>query len=220
MIDLPDFNNAFDYENGFYLSTNATRMGKLLAHLELFKMTNHLPGAIVECGVFKGASLARFAIFRNLFSIPLSRKIVGFDIFGTFPETDFEQDKENRERFIGAAGDQSISTEQMMQVMENNDCATNVELVKGDICKTIPEYIETHPEFRISLLNLDVDIYEPSVAILENLYPRIVQGGVLILDDYAEWPGETKAVDDYFKDQGVVIRKFPYCQFPSYIIKE
>ncbi len=49
------------------------------------------------------------------------------------------------------------------------------------------------------------------------MYPRIVKGGILILDDYGEWPGETKAVNDYFKDQDVTIQKFPFYQFPSYI---
>ncbi|MBU3915368.1 TylF/MycF family methyltransferase [bacterium] len=220
MIELPDFKKCFEHENGFYLTTDVTRLGKVLAHYELFMMVNELPGAVVECGVFKGASIARFATFRHLFSIAQSKKIIGFDTFGTFPETMFEDDKKDRDRFIGAAGDQSISEEQMMTVLKHKKCDENVELVKGDICLTVPEYVKKHPELRISLLNLDTDIYEPSVTILEYLYPRIVKGGILILDDYAEWPGETKAVDDYFKDQNVIIQKFPFCQFPSYIIKE
>ena len=219
MIDLPDFKKSFEYENGYYLTADITRMGKLLAHYELFKLANHLNGAIVECGVFKGASLARFAMFRSLFGIELSKKIIGFDIFGVYPETAFEADKQERERYISNAGDQSITEEQLMKVLEHKNCAKNVELVKGDICQTVPQYVEEHPELRISMLNLDTDIYEPSVTILEFLYPRIVKGGILILDDYGEWAGETKAVDDYFKDQGVTIQQFPFCQFPSYVIK-
>ena len=44
-------------------------------------MTMDVPGAIVECGVFKGTSLARFAMFRELFGNTFSKKIIGFDIF-------------------------------------------------------------------------------------------------------------------------------------------
>ena len=67
MIELPDFSQTFTYENNFYLSCSPERIGKLLAHYELYKLTRDLPGAMVECGVFKGASLARFSMFRDLF---------------------------------------------------------------------------------------------------------------------------------------------------------
>ena len=83
----------------------------------------------------------------------------------------------------------------------------------------IPAYLEKHPELKISLLNLDTDIYEPAVVILKYLYPRIVQGGILILDDYGVFPGETQAVDEYFVDHNIIIQKLPFCMTPSYIIK-
>ena len=59
MINLPDFSKAFEYENNFYLSCDNSRIAKLLAHYELYKMVVNIPGAIVECGVFKGTSLTR-----------------------------------------------------------------------------------------------------------------------------------------------------------------
>ena len=72
MIPLPDFEKSFDYENNFYLSCDVTRISKILAHYELFKLVNQVPGAIVECGVLKGASFSRFAMFREIFSNPFS----------------------------------------------------------------------------------------------------------------------------------------------------
>jgi len=72
-----------------------------------------------------------------------------------------------------------------------------------------------HPDpYEISLLNLDTDVYEPAVTILENLYPRIVKGGILILDDYGIFPGETKAAEEYFKDKKVEIKKFSFSTPP------
>ena len=193
MIELPDFDLAFEYENNFYLSCNPTRIGKILAHYELYKMVKDIPGSLVECGIFKGTSLVRFATFRDLFSNSYSKKIIGFDIFGKFPETEFEQDKAPRNRFIDNAGQESISKEQLLNVLAKKRLEKNVELIEGDILKTVPNYLEEHPELKISLLNLDTDIYEPAVVILEKLYPRIVKGGILILDDYGIFPGETKA---------------------------
>lgn len=52
LIKLPDFKKSFDYENGFYLTCDITRISKILAHYELFKMVLNVPGAIVEGGGF------------------------------------------------------------------------------------------------------------------------------------------------------------------------
>ena len=220
MIKLPDFSKAFEYENNFYLSCDVTRISKILAHYELYKMASDIPGAIVECGVFKGNSLARFAIFRDLFGNPFSKKIIGFDTFGRFPKTKFAQDKEFRKQLINTAGVQSISKEQLVRVLKHKGISKHVELVKGDITKTVPRYADSHPALRISLLNIDTDIYEPVVTILKYLYPRVVKGGVVIFDDYGVFPGETKAVEEYFKDKNIKIRKLGFSMTPSYIIKQ
>jgi hypothetical protein len=177
MINLPDFSKAFEYENNFYLSCDNSRIAKLLAHYELYKMVVNIPGAIVECGVFKGTSLTRFATFRDLFSNSHAKKIIGFDIYGKFPETNFQEDKVPRQRFIDSAGEESIAVEQLTEVLKIKGVDKNVELVKGDILKTVPNYVNDHPELKISLLNLDTDIYEPASVILELLFPRIVRGG-------------------------------------------
>jgi len=220
MIKLPDFSKSFEYENSFYLSCDITRISKIIAHYELYKMTLSLAGAIVECGVFKGASLVRFAVFRELLQNPFSKKIIAFDTFSKFPESNFANDKRLRQRFVDEAGDESISKEQLWKVLNNKGINKSIELIEGNIIDTVPSYLEEHPELRISLLNLDTDIYEPAVTILEELYPRIVRGGVLLLDDYGTFPGETKAVDEYFKNMDVKIRKFLFCMTPCYIVKQ
>lgn len=220
MIKLPDFSKSFEYENNFYLSCDNSRLSKVFAHYELFKMIKDLPGSIIECGVYKGASFVRFAGLRNLFENSFSRKLIGFDVFGKFPETKYEKDKKYRKNLVEVSGEQSISKEQLLKVLKNKGADKNIELIKGNIVKTVPEYLEKNPHLKISLLNLDTDIYEPSVVILEYFWPRIVKGGVLILDDYGVFPGETEAVDEYFKDKNVKVMKFPFAKTPCYIIKD
>ena len=219
MISLPDFEKAFEYENNFYLSCDITRISKILSHYEIYKMIKEVPGEIVECGVFKGASFLRFAMFREIFGNPFSKKIIGFDTFGKFPETNFQDDKKARNKFIDSAGEDSISKDQLFQILNQKNLNRHLNLIEGDITKTVPDYVKTNPELKISLLNLDTDIYEPAVSILENLYPRITKGGILMLDDYGTHPGETKAVDEYFENKNVEIKKFPFAMTPSYIIK-
>ncbi len=191
----------------------------MLSHYELYKMTSSIRGAIVECGIFKGASLSRFAIFREIFGDTLSKKIIGFDTFDKFPETEFTPDKKMRNKFIKKSGNQSISKNQMLKILKYRGLEKKIELVQGDITKTIPKYVKDHPELKLSLLNLDTDVYEPAVTILKYLYPKITKGGILILDDYGVFPGETKAVNEYFKGSKIKIQKFQFSSL-HYIIKK
>ena len=218
MIKLPDFNKAFEYENNFYLSCDKSRISKLIAQYELHKRIINVPGEIVECGVFKGASFLRLALFQSLFSVEFSKKVIGFDTFGKFPESDLPQDVENIEGFFSRAGDQSISREQLMGVLKNNNIDQYCELVEGDIIDTVPAYVDSHPGLKISLLNLDCDFYKASRRVLEHLYPRLENNGILILDNYKDFAGETMAVDEYFKGQAK-IHRFPYSDVPYFIVK-
>ncbi|MDY0306345.1 MAG: hypothetical protein RBR18_07920 [Desulfovibrionaceae bacterium] len=94
-----DAGKAWDYENGFNLTSDISRMGKIVAHYELYKRIVHLPGHVLELGVFKGASLLRFLTFREILESPQSRKVIGFDAFGSFPQAANEADKRFVERW-------------------------------------------------------------------------------------------------------------------------
>lgn len=212
-------NDSYDYENGWYLTSDVRRMGKILAHYELYKKIIELPGDVIELGVFKGASLIRFASYRELLENVNSRKIIGFDVWGEFPETDFEADKKLRENYINATKDY-LSIDDFKKSLEYKNFK-NIELVQGDICKTLPNYINENPALKIALLHIDTDIYEPAKVALDCLWDKIVKGGVVIFDDYAVFPGETKAVDDFLEDKDVEIKKFPFSHnIPSYVIKK
>ena len=219
MDNLPDFNESFFYENSFYLSCESIRIEKILMQYSIFSKSLNIPGSIIECGVFKGASFARYAMFRKIHKME-EKLLIGFDAFGFFPETSYENDKKLREEFIEIDGKMGISVDQLKSVLENKSCSTNTQLIKGDICLTLPSYIKDNPGLKISFLNLDVDIYEPSKVILENMYPLMSPGGVLLLDNYGDFPGETKAVDDYFKDKDVLIQTEGINKPVYYIVKK
>lgn len=219
LATLPSTRDAYEHENAFYLTCSPARIGKLLAHHQLYQRATTLPGAIVECGVFKGASFARFAAFRHLFEAAETRPLIGFDTFGKFPETAFAADYERRQQFVNAAGEDSVSESQLREMLGHKDCAKNVTLVAGDICETVPAFVAGHPELRIALLHVDVDIYEPTRAVMQHLAPLVVRGGVIVFDDYGIFPGATLAVDQFMADRVERIEKLPYASAPAFVIK-
>ena len=212
-----DFDRMFEYENGFYLTSSVDRISKFATHLELYRKVSGLAGDIVECGVFKGASLSRFIKFRSLLENPFSKKIVAFDTFGEFPEATYGPDVKKRELFVKEAGSVSIDRESLIGILEKLNLNQNVELVKGDILETVPRYVADNPHLKISLLHIDVDLYEPTKVCLERLCPLVVEGGIVILDDFGAFAGANKAIDEYFADQDIEIRKLPYSMAISYV---
>lgn len=69
-----DTEKMFEFENGYYATATEARFGKFIAHYELYKKIVNLPGAVVECGLFKGNSFFRLAHFRDLFRIKILKK--------------------------------------------------------------------------------------------------------------------------------------------------
>ncbi len=219
MDKLYDLEKRFQYENGFYATADPSRISKFVSHLEFFKRTSDVRGEIVEFGVFKGNSLFRWIKFRDLLEQTSSRKIIGFDIFGDFPEALFEEDQLKRDAFVNETkGGKSISYEEIISLLKDQNLYKNVDLIKGDILETLDVYLDNNPHLKISLLHIDVDLYEPTKYILERLYSKVTKGGIIVLDDYGAFAGTNKAVDDFFDNQ-IEVKKLPYSNAISYLVK-
>lgn len=231
MFTLPDLNDKqlmFDSGVNWHLLATPDRFGRFIAHYECMKKIKDIPGDIVECGVFKGESLTRFAHFRNLLGTNNSAKIIGFDNFNNeYPNTKYEEDKPQREYWMATAGTSSINVKQLSNVFEKHKLE-NYEFISGDICKTVPSFSKKNPGMKISLLNIDCDFVEPTYIALKTLWPHISKGGIILLDNYGGWGtsgcsyfGDTKGTDDFLKelDLPISIKKFPWVSRPCYIQK-
>lgn len=170
-----NFDHKFEFQNSFYLTCDNSRIAKLIAQYKIFKQTLHVPGVIVEFGIFIAASFMRLAAFRELTATINSKKLIGFDIFGKCPNTMFEPDKKRKQAFTDEAGKNSLNIDELTTFFtKKNIC--NYELVVGDIVQTVPEYCLKKTKFAISFLHIDVDIYEPSKVMLESFYPHLEEG--------------------------------------------
>ncbi|MFR3567592.1 MAG: TylF/MycF/NovP-related O-methyltransferase [Paraclostridium sordellii] len=212
-----NISNSWDYENGFYLTSPVNRMGKQLAQYELYKKIVNIPGEVLEFGVYKGASIIRFATYRELLENTYSRKIIGFDIFGEFPKTDNDDDNKFIQRFEEQGGN-GISKEALEDFIKHKNI-NNIELIKGNIFDTLDEFLEKNKQIKISLLHLDLDVYKPTKFILEKLYERMVPGGIIVFDDYGTVKGATDAIDEFLKEKNKKIEKLSLCYIPSFIVK-
>ncbi len=99
--------------------------------------------------------------------------------------------------------------------------AAQVELVAGDVQHTAGRYARDNPGFRISLLHMDLDLGDPTFAVLTALWPRVVRGGIAVFDEYASprW-SESEGVDRCFANTDVRVRTVPHGRTPTaYLVK-
>jgi hypothetical protein len=204
------------------LTSPSSRIAKSIAHYELYKKIVGLPGEVVECGVFKGASLIRFATYREITESQFSRKIIGFDAFGKFPDNvSMVTDREFIKGFEKDAGN-GIPKEDLENILRYKNIQ-NVYLVKGFIPDVFSEYFGQKPATQIALLHIDVDVYEATNACLHHLYEKVVKGGIIVFDDYGQIDGATKAINEFINSLGkdtTIIQKLPYNYIPAFMVKE
>ena len=204
-------------------------IARFLTRWEIFKLSLQANGSIVECGVFGGGGLMSWYHFSAI-SEPYNhtRKVIGFDTFEGFPSLHEKDIKTGDSEHLKEGGfktsDRIINELQsLVDIHDKNrplGHIAKVELVAGDACQTIPQYVKNNPHLLISLLYLDFDIYEPTKVAIEYLYPRVVKGGIIAFDELncAEFPGETTALLESL--EMVKLCRFPYDTYISYFVKE
>jgi hypothetical protein len=174
-----------------------------------------IPGAIVECGVWRGGSMQ--VVARTLASLGVvDRDLYLFDTFEAMPEPS--------ERDVDAWGHRALDDWRLVQ--ERGETAADpafwykpfhevetrlygcgypsdrFHFVKGLVEDTVPEQAPGE----IALLRLDTDYYESTKHELEHLVPRVAPGGVVIIDDYGHFRGARDAVDEYLSATGLVVQ--------------
>ena len=208
--------NIWDAENTFYLNSKPSRIAKFMYHYEIYKKIISIPGDVLEFGVFKGASFSRFLSFRKILENDDSRIIIGFDDFGSFTAKGNKEDVSFAKSFTKTLGPGANDVKLKENFKKNG--YTNFEFIKGDVVKTLPSYLKENSGAKIALLHLDLDVYRPTKFVLNKLYKKMSRGGIILIDDYSEIEGATKAVDEFLSNKSVKIEKMTFYKRPSYIV--
>jgi hypothetical protein len=211
--------NIWNIENNFYLRSDVSRLNKIIFQYEIFKKTLNVPGSIIECGVFRGVSLIRLLTFRNLYKNNLKKKVIGFDAFGSFPKQKIKEDNKfaiSHDNETGVGIDKKI-----LQSFLNKKKFNNFNLLKGNIEKTIPDFLKKNKILKISFLHLDLDVYEPTKFALEAFYDKISKNGIILIDDYSQVNGATRATNDFLKkNKKIKIEKLNFNSRLFFIVKK
>ena len=114
-------------------------------------MVTGIPGDIVECGVYKLASVIRFATFRSLLENVYSRKLFAFDAFGEFPTGALQnKDDLNFVKSFETAGGDGLGMDESQEILKFKQLEKNTFCIKGDVAQTIPAFLTGLSRTRIA----------------------------------------------------------------------
>ena len=194
---------------------------RILYFDEIYKKIIDVPGDILDFGVHYGASSALLANLRGVYEpYNVSRNICSFDTFAGF-EGVSKHDGSSKEKSYKVEKDFYKIFDNLMRLHESFSPLSHIkryDILKGDARKTVKKWKEKNPGTLISLLHLDMDLYEPTKIVIENLKDRLFKGSVVVLDELCAkfFPGEFKALSEIFeiKELKLIRSKHqPYCSY-------
>jgi hypothetical protein len=193
-----------------YTMTGVARLHALVDAVR-YCIRRDVPGAFAECGVWLGGSV--LAMILTLQELGVSdRDIYLYDTFeGMTAPTEHDVspvEPPAKDTWEAAAREQTRPWQELFDpdgfseakvratILATSYPAERVHFVRGPVEETLPTQAPPH----LALLRLDTDWYESTRHELQHLYPLLVEGGVIIIDDYGHWEGCRRAVDEYFAE--------------------
>jgi O-methyltransferase len=184
-----------------YTMTSWERQEALI-HAVRYIVRRGISGCFVECGVWRGGSIMAMTMALAQEG-ETTRHLYLYDTFeGMTPPADVDRAPDGT--LARTFYDREVAKKEAWCFADLKDVQRNigslgypadrVHFIKGPVAATIPAQSPAEP---IALLRLDTDWYESTRHELIHLFPALVDGGVLIIDDYGYWQGARKAVDEY-----------------------
>ena len=185
--------------------------------LKLVSKFKDVNGSVIECGVWRGGMIAGIAeVLGN------NRNYYLFDSFEGLPDAKeidgetaiaWQADKESAIYYDNCKAEM----EWAQKAMTLANVQDKTSFIKGWFDDTVPQFKNDEP---IAVLRLDGDWYDSTMVCLEHLFPKVIPGGLIILDDYYAWDGCSKALHDYLSKYKRAERIIQAYSSGCYLIKK
>ena len=167
---------------------NRQDLAKLFAQKELLNKTQGCLGNIIESGVYFGSGLMGWGLLLSTFEpYNYQCKVVGFDTFkGTQGVSKEDQVNKKYKRVNGEYKAETFEDLKKSIELFDVDRPLNhiekIRLIKGDVAKTSKVFTKENPETTVRILHLSMNIYKPTLKMLEVFLPRMSKGSIVVID--------------------------------------
>ncbi|MCP9496609.1 MAG: class I SAM-dependent methyltransferase [Pyrinomonadaceae bacterium MAG19_C2-C3] len=207
-----------------YVSRQA--LTQFLFRYDMFQRILTVQGSIIECGVLFGGGLMAWAQLSAILEpVNHQRRVIGFDTFAGFSKI-AKEDSSGESSHLNV-GDYAVdSYDDLLQAIKLYDAnrflnhVPKVELVRGDVIETVPQFLARKQHTIVSLLYLDFDLFEPTKTAIEHFVPRMPKGAIIAFDQVnsENWHGETTALLQTLGVRNVRLERCPFESVRSFAV--
>lgn len=188
-------------------------VARVLWFQHLYEQIREVPGEILEFGVLWGGDMMLWDNLRTINEPGMQgslRGLYGFDTFaGHAGASPADGDDELAQDGAFTVPDGYVEwLQHVINVRRTLFRNGRFELVEGDVRVTVPTWLDENPHRSVALAYLDLDLYEPTLAVMESIIGRVPPGGIIAFDEYnnGKYPGETMAAHEVLAGWGRVQR--------------
>jgi hypothetical protein len=193
---------VYDSYNNLIFASDKRVFHKMTKKIELYLKVKDLFGDILEFGVFKGSGMGLFLKLTDMYETNSLTNVIGFDYFNKSSTLDALDgiNKSTMTSILDRAEINELSIESVnnrLSVIENK----RYLLIEGDAVAECKKFDMQTPGQRIKLIYMDLDVGEPTYKILQQLWKKLVKGGIVVFDEYGynRWD-ESSGVDMFLKE--------------------
>ena len=229
LANLINSNPIPDNEKSFHtpLFLKRQELSKVLYFDYVYQQFLNTHGVIMEFGTRWGTNMVTLSNLRGINEpFNYNRKIIGFDTFEGFKNTNTKEDGKHdiiKEGAFSVTENYTDYLDQLLSIHQNESPLSHIkkyEIVKGDAPVQLSKYLSENPQTIIAFAHFDFDIYKPTFDCLNIIKPHLVKGSIISFDELNDpnFPGETKAVNEAFGLNNIELKRFAPCPMQSYFI--
>ena len=229
LADLINSNPVPDNEKSFHtpLFLKRQELSKVLYFQHVYQQFLNTHGVIMEFGTRWGTNMVTLSNLRGIYEpFNYNRKIIGFDTFEGFKNTNTKDDGKHdiiKEGAFSVTENYTDYLDLLLSIHQNESPLSHIkkyEIVKGDAPVQLAKYLSENPQTIIAFAHFDFDIYKPTLDCLNIIKPHLVKGSIISFDELNDpnFPGETKAVNEAFGLNNIELKRFSPCPMQSYFI--
>ena len=229
LADLINSNPVPDNEKSFHtpLFLKRQELSKVLYFQHVYQQFLNTHGVIMEFGTRWGTNMVTLSNLRGIYEpFNYNRKIIGFDTFEGFKNTNTKDDGKHdiiKEGAFSVTENYTDYLDQLLSIHQNESPLSHIkkyDIEKGDAPVQLAKYLRENPQTIIAFAHFDFDIYKPTLDCLNIIKPHLVKGSIISFDELNDpnFPGETKAVNEAFGLNNIELKRFSPCPMQSYFI--